>query len=227
MPTRYKDKLTKKYLQENYPKKSAGEIARLFGATTRTVYYHLEKYGIPRERNANAKNHKRVEPGQRFGKLVVVEKEKTRKNGEIVWRCECDCGGFSSTGSADLNRGVVSCGCRAFTGYKELSGARFSQIKGSAGRRRKVYFDEENITPKYLYELFIRQDKKCAITGQDIDLTNNASLDRIDSSKGYVDGNLQWVTKEINTMKWDFTQERFVELCEMVVANKEKIKNGR
>lgn len=29
------------------------------------------------------------------------------------------------------------------------------------------------------------------------------------------------VLKEINKMKLDFTQDRFVELCEMVVANKE------
>lgn len=44
----------------------------------------------------------------------------------------------------------------------------------------------------------------------------SASLDRIDSHQGYVLGNLQWVHKDIQRMKSDFSQERFLEVCSAV-----------
>jgi hypothetical protein len=46
-----------------------------------------------------------------------------------------------------------------------------------------------------------------------------ASLDRIDSSKGYTKNNIQWIYKPINSMKRDYTQERFIELCKLVAKN--------
>jgi hypothetical protein len=41
----------------------------------------------------------------------------------------------------------------------------------------------------------------------------------IDSSKGYIEGNIQWVHKDINNMKWDFTQEEFINYCKLVANN--------
>ena len=52
-------------------------------------------------------------------------------------------------------------------------------------------------------------------TKQNLDL----SLDRIDSSKGYEIGNVQWVTKYINWAKNDLSQKDFIDLC-IAVANK-------
>ena len=46
-----------------------------------------------------------------------------------------------------------------------------------------------------------------------------ASLDRIDSSKGYVPGNIQWVHKDVNWMKGSFTQEYFVNICKKISKN--------
>jgi hypothetical protein len=45
---------------------------------------------------------------------------------------------------------------------------------------------------------------------------SDASLDRIDSSKGYIDGNVQWVHKEVNEMKMQATQNEFIEYCNLV-----------
>lgn len=45
------------------------------------------------------------------------------------------------------------------------------------------------------------------------------SLDRIDSSRGYEVGNVQWVTKYVNWAKNDLSQEDFINLC-IAVANK-------
>ena len=43
-----------------------------------------------------------------------------------------------------------------------------------------------------------------------------ASLDRIDSSRGYVIDNIQWVHKDINWLKNDWSQKEFIELCSRV-----------
>lgn len=37
-----------------------------------------------------------------------------------------------------------------------------------------------------------------------------ASLDRIDNSKGYVEGNLQWLCKRVNYMKHTMNNEYFL-----------------
>ena len=46
-----------------------------------------------------------------------------------------------------------------------------------------------------------------------------ASLDRIDSGKGYIVGNVQWLHKDINKMKLHHNQEYFIKLCKMVYKN--------
>ena len=48
-----------------------------------------------------------------------------------------------------------------------------------------------------------------------------ASLDRIDSTKGYSKDNIQWVHKDINCMKMDFSQQYFIDLCVKVAKNVE------
>lgn len=76
-----------------------------------------------------------------------------------------------------------------------------------------------SVSFEYLADLLIEQDFKCALTGFELDamgLANNASLDRIDSSVGYVKGNLQWVTSEVNMMKQHYSQDRFIEICKAV-----------
>lgn len=82
-----------------------------------------------------------------------------------------------------------------------------------------------DITYEYLADLLIEQDFKCALTDWDIDAMkvnkNTASLDRIDSSKGYVEGNVQWVHKMINMSKQQYSQEEFIDICK-AVANRVK-----
>ena len=41
-------------------------------------------------------------------------------------------------------------------------------------------------------------------------------LDRIDSKKGYVPGNVQWVYKPVNMMKWKLSQKEFIHICHLV-----------
>ena len=180
--------------------------------------------------------------GRRFTKLVVTGlAESTRKNvHDRYWWCHCDCGGEDKkVRQAHLLRGKIqSCGCFQFRkgkdhkqwkGCGEMAGAFFGIIRHGAKTRRLDF----QITPTEIWELFIRQDRKCALTGLALTFSTlsggndgTASLDRIDASRGYVMDNVQWVHKDINMMKQALTTEKFKYYCRMVseIAETEYLK---
>jgi len=96
-------------------------------------------------------------------------------------------------------------------------------------KRRNLKFE---IDKEYVWELFENQNGKCALSGIDIVLDvgsrkreQTASLDRIDSSKGYIKGNVQWVHKDVNSMKMDYTEDYFIDMCKRIYfSNLNKIK---
>lgn len=50
--------------------------------------------------------------GQRFGKLLVLERAENDKFGKTRWLCQCDCGNQKIITGASLSRGLTtSCGC--------------------------------------------------------------------------------------------------------------------
>lgn len=50
--------------------------------------------------------------GQRFGRLVVVERAGSNAHGAAMWRCVCDCGGEARVRGDGLRSGRTrSCGC--------------------------------------------------------------------------------------------------------------------
>ena len=62
----------------------------------------------------------------------------------------------------------------------------------------------------------------CALTGWEISMEKqSASLDRIDSGRGYEVDNVQWVHSMVNMSKNKYPQDRFIEMC-VAVANKVK-----
>jgi hypothetical protein len=79
-----------------------------------------------------------------------------------------------------------------------------------------------------VWDLFLKQDRRCALSGvvlcfcptrKEKHLTT-ASLDRINSNDGYIAGNVQWIHKDLNKMKSDFSEDRFIELCGLVSTHK-------
>ena len=85
------------------------------------------------------------------------------------------------------------------------------------------------ITLDYVADLMEKQSFKCALTKIDIHFPDfghpskknsiPASIDRIDSSKGYIPGNVQIILKKVNMMKQQYTQEEFIEVCKLVAKN--------
>lgn len=52
--------------------------------------------------------------------------------------------------------------------------------------------------------------------GKRIDLIYSASLDRIDSTKGYIPGNVQFVSTAVNYMKNTMSHEETLKLCKLI-----------
>lgn len=124
-----------------------------------------------------------------------------------------------------VNNGKMRENNPAWKGYDLISGAFFQTIKNSANRRGIIFdIDIESIN-----DLYKSQNGKCALSRLDIFLptsdehysTGNytASLDRIDSLKGYTIDNVQWVHKWINRMKQNLQENEFLYLCNCVVQN--------
>jgi hypothetical protein len=148
---------------------------------------------------------------------------------------KCDCGNtITYYGGAVVNGAKKSCGCGSYPrknkshfwkGCGELSGTLWYRIQKSALKRQIDFV----ISIDEAWELFEKQNRKCALTQipltfqkSTVEFDGTASLDRIDSTKGYVAGNVQWVHKEVNLMKNQLTQERFVELCQKVAESQVK-----
>ena len=80
---------------------------------------------------------------------------------------------------------------------------------------------EYSVTKPFLWNLYLQQNRKCNLTGLALCFKQNgepqtASLDRIDSSRGYVEGNVQWVHKDINNMKQDYSMNEFLTYCKLI-----------
>lgn len=93
-----------------------------------------------------------------------------------------------------------------------------NNIKASAVARGISY----TLPDGYVADLLIKQNFKCNLTGWQIDAMkakyNTASLDRIDSSKGYEVGNVQWLHKSVNRAKLDLDEKLFIKLCKAIAS---------
>lgn len=215
-----KSTLIKLYIKEN---KSLTQIAKLFNSNRETVRGLLKKYNIK-----SKKRYIKDFTNQRFGKLLVLK--LFNKKGSSVWTCKCDCGIIKNIRGNSLQSGYTkSCGClrtqtqqnnRLYKGCGELGGHFWGFIRCNA-KIRKINF---NITIQEAWDLFLKQNRKCALSGLELKFhsrTNisdgTASLDRIDSSKGYTIDNIQWVHKDINLMKQTLSDQKLIEYCILIV----------
>ena len=148
--------------------------------------------------------------GQRFGRLVVIERAGTSKNGQVIWRCLCDCGKEADVLSISLRRGLTrSCGCLSrekvserTTARNTIHGARHTKLYNTwRGMRERC----ENPSHKSYSDYGGRGISVCA-EWQDFTAfqkwalasgyKDGLSLDRIDSNGNYEPSNCRWADKK-------------------------------
>src|ERR1700722_13014613 len=184
------------------------------------------------QRGALSNKMKRHElKGEVFGKLRVNRKTASTRSGMSRWECVCECGSLHVTATKHLISGKTSsCGCDRkrgkehpqWGGIGEMSGDVWSTIVSGSFKRLKIQF---TITKEYAWNLYVEQKGRCALSGVELFIGSGgskrtASLDRIDSSIGYVPENVQWVHKDVNIMKNIYNQEYFIDTCKKISEHK-------
>lgn len=180
----------------------------------------------------NTSKYYSIQIGDRFAKWEVIGEAFMDQYARVPCRCECGVeydvdaytlvkGKSKSCKECSLPR--IGATNPAWKGYKEIPNSWFLRFK----RYSKIEF---LLQIEDIWDLFLEQHKKCALTGLPISFSNDrvrsqkhngikctASLDRIDSKKGYTKENVQLVHKDVNIMKNHFDQDYFIEICKAIV----------
>lgn len=185
--------------------------------------YSLQRGDAVRCKQCRYRGAQLYREGDRFDRLVIAAFTKDRRRMAL---CRCDCGQEIKIRPSLLSRNMTNnCGCAprgAWSGVGDLSTTFYNKRK-TAARERGLVFE---VSIEFLWQLFLGQQRRCALTGLEIGFglktaqPSTASLDRIDSGKGYFEGNVQWVHKDVNLMKRDFSEPRFRELCVLVASHR-------
>ena len=142
------------------------------------------------------------------------------------------CNSEQSYGRLDHYRSAVrgDWKCKSCSGHENNFKGRLGpmpytwfETKRKGGIHRGLLWDLE---PQDIIDLYEQQEHKCYLTGWPIGwsekgLTATLSIDRIDSSEGYLKTNVQLLHKDVNMAKQQYSQDYFIELCE-AVTNKVK-----
>lgn len=217
---KYDKILTKEFLEKEYiqNKRSPYDIAREIGSNPHVIYNALKRLNIEQQDRTG-----KIQSGQKFNKLTTVKVVDISKNRTFIWECVCDCGNISNVRTSQLkNQSIKSCGCIAkgdsnkrWTGCGEVSGNFYTGIRCCA-KNRKIDF---NISVEDIWNTYLKQDKKCYLSGLDINFkmyNETASVDRIDSSLGYKINNIGICHKDINKIKASFSVSDFIEYCKLI-----------
>ncbi len=173
---------------------------------------------------------------KRFGRLTAIK--RVYENKQSYWFCICDCGNETKVSRKHLLDGCTkSCGClaaevtkkRCWKGCGEISGTYWHDISRNA-KFRAIPFA---IAIEEAWQLYLKQNKKCALTGEMLNFytkrkkdikSQTASLDRIDNTKPYTCSNCCWVHKRINKLKNDFSIEELLYWTKKIVEHNEQNK---
>jgi hypothetical protein len=163
-------------------------------------------------------------------------------NGEAKVHVTCECG-YSAAVSCyavkiGSSKGCIKCDQKKRTGENNHTWRGYGEVPGSFTQRFNRKCKEKGwlweVTAEDINTIFLRQNRKCALTGLEVSFQNlneekfgyscTASLDRIDSKKGYTLDNIQVVHKDINMMKNQYPQDYFIQMCKLVAGGACEVK---
>lgn len=159
--------------------------------------------------------------GQKINNWTVIKRVGVAKNSRTpLWLCKCDCGKQFEVRAANLHTKKTK-GCGKCLSCGDITLTKWSSIKKGAESRNI----DLNLTIEEAWDLYKKQNGKCALTGVDIIIKGKggtASLDRIDSFRGYSKENCQWLHKNVNCIKGKLSNKGFISLCYTVCSKNKK-----
>src|SRR5579859_840043 len=153
--------------------------------------------------------------GKRFGRLTVIG-NSFREGDHRRWPCLCDCGNELSVKTAKLINGhTQSCGCKQRDSVVKKNHESTKRSDAYwflyAAKRRAIQKGLEFTLSEN--DLGIVIPSRCPLLDIPIFRSkggfspNSPSLDRIDSAKGYIPGNVWVISNRANLIKRDATAE--------------------
>jgi len=156
--------------------------------------------------------------------------------------CKCSCGetnpdNFYKTGKRKCKKCILAAAKNKYYNLSESDKKYYIKKQNkwqdnnflqfrltSAKARARAKNIPCEIDVPYLQSLLDQQENKCFYSGIEMELNRagayTASIDRIDSSIGYVKGNVSFVISAVNTMKNDLSEKEFLSIIESVYKNK-------
>ena len=227
--------LTYEFIYEYYITRhlALAKIAKIARCRIDTVKSRIAELGLSRTNKHNrAKDtyailYDKVKLVEELG-ITLLEPYKGQE-ADITMRCHCG-NVFKSKVKYFLRKHKpnTSCGCQKrsrkgssnvrWTGYQSISGSYYKSVCFRA-KRKNIEF---SITIEDVWETYLKQGRKCCLTNMPVVFAGaykqngTASIDRIDSSKGYTKTNIQIVHKDINKMKLAHSQDYFIQMCCLV-----------
>jgi hypothetical protein len=147
--------------------------------------------------------------GQKFGRLRVIKDCGRNKEGQVVWKCLCDCGETTQVVGASLRGGdSISCGClkRELISKAKTTHGHSKNRKGKpASRTYNSWFAMKKrcLDPNYS-EFYYYGGRGVSVYPEWLNFENFLSdmgerppkrtLDRINPFGNYEPGNCRWAT---------------------------------
>lgn len=108
---------------------------------------------------------------------------------------------------------------------------KYRKLKDVKRRGKKNKFKEILISFTEFKNILINQNYMCPLTGRKLDMSSNGrgldriSIDRIEGNKGYISGNVRFVTWQANSARLHGSDVELIQFCHDVINT--QIRNGR
>lgn len=235
----------KQFIEDNYRDMTTIEISSILGRTNSGVISMVFELGLGKQ--------KIVEVGQKFTRLLVLEKLGIRK--KVTWfKCLCDCGNVIQTAGNRLNsQHTRSCGClKQDENVKRLKKQSGEVSFNNFYKSYKRGALDRNLPFELTKDQFIKiVTQNCHYTGKSPRLFNpyldknknrygfNAKvleqtikdaeiyvngIDRKDNNLGYTLENCVPCASGVNWAKRSMSYENFIQMAYDIVNHQEKMK---
>lgn len=173
-------------------------------------------------------------PGERFGRLVLLERSTNAVNGAPRWLCSCDCGNPVTVHASNLSSGTTkSCGCLRVDACKARERKKNHPTHGAVltyyKRNAKVRGYEWKLDLELFSQLVLGKCNYCGALpssrrlhyktrqGDVVKLVDSNGIDRINNNIGYLPSNVVSCCSDCNRAKASMTTEEFIELARRIV----------
>lgn len=144
--------------------------------------------------------------GKRFGRYTVLCRVENDKNGMARWKCRCDCGNERIVTGSSLRKGVtVSCGCyhRDKVSLMQTTHGKsntrlfhiWQNMKARCNNPNKKYYKYYGGNGIKVCSEWEHNFEAFAEWANQNGYSEDLTIDRIDSSKGYEPSNCKWATR--------------------------------